>query len=361
MAAAKSKGKSESSQSDRDQALKRALDQIEKQYGTGSIMSLGESTVLDVPGIPTGSLSLDLALGGRGIPRGRVTEVFGPEASGKTTLCLNVIANVQRAGGIAAFIDAEHALDTSWARIVGVNVDSLLVSQPSSGEEALEIAELLVRSSAVDVVVVDSVAALVPQAELEGRMGEQQVALQARLMSRALRKLTGAINKSRTAVVFVNQIRMRIGVMFGNPETTPGGRALRFYAAVRIDVRRTGSVKQGDDTIGSRVRARVVKNKVAPPFKKAEFDILQDQGINYWGDLLDLAVSEGIATRSGAWYRYGETQLGQGRDAACQFLSENTDIAEEMEDKVLVSHGLPSRHGTSPGNKTGEEEEEKSG
>ena len=343
MAAAKAKGK-ESGDGGAG-ALKRALGQIEKQYGTGAIMRLGDATVMDVPGIPTGSLSLDLALGGRGIPRGRVTEVFGPEASGKTSLCLHIIANAQKAGGIAAFVDAEHALDVTWARKLGVNLDSLLVSQPGSGEEALEITELLVRSGAVDVIVVDSVAALVPQAELEGRMGEQQVALQARLMSQALRKLTGAINKSRTAVIFVNQIRMRIGVMFGNPETTPGGRALRFYAAVRIDVRRIGSVKKGDETVGSRVRARVVKNKVAPPFKRAEFDILQDQGISYWGDLLDLAIAEGMAVRAGAWYRYGEMQLGQGRDAATQFLRDNPDIAEEIREAILTAHGAPGRQG----------------
>ncbi len=346
MVAAKNRGKKDD---DREGSLKRALGQIEKQYGTGAIMSLGEGTTLDVPGIATGSLSLDLALGGRGIPRGRITEVFGPEASGKTTLCLHVIANAQKAGGVAAFIDAEHALDPAWARIVGVDLDSLLVSQPNTGEEALEITELLVRSGAVDVIVVDSVAALVPQVELEGRMGEHQVALQARLMSQALRKLAGAISKSRTSVMFVNQIRMRIGVMFGNPETTPGGRGLRHYAAVRIDVRRTGSIKSGDETVGSRVRARVVKNKVAPPYKKAEFDIVQDQGISYWGDLLDLAVSEGIAVRSGAWYRYGETQLGQGREAACDFLRQNVDIAGEVEDKVLAAHGAPPRHGPSAG------------
>jgi recombination protein RecA len=341
MAAGRAKGKEP--EGEREEALKRALGQIEKQYGPGTIMSLGAGTVLDIPGISTGSISLDLALGGRGIPRGRITEIFGPEASGKTTLCLHIIANAQRAGGIAAFIDAEHALDTTWARTAGVNLDSMLVSQPDSGEQALEITEMLVRSGAVDVIVVDSVAALVPQAELEGRMGEQQVALQARLMSQALRKLAGAINKSHTAVVFVNQIRMRIGIMFGNPETTPGGRALRHHAAVRLDVRRTGAITVGEETVGSRVRALVVKNKVAPPYRKAEFDILYDRGVNYWGDLLDLAVAEGLVTRSGAWYRYGETQIGQGRDAACEFLSRNADIAQVLEDAILTARGVPLR------------------
>ena len=340
------KAKAKQSGDGSEGALKRALGQIEKQYGAGAIMRLGDATVVDVPGIATGSLSLDLALGGRGIPRGRVSEVFGPEASGKTTLCLHIIANAQRAGGIAAFVDAEHALDITWARKVGVDLDSLLVSQPGSGEEALEITELLVRSGAVDCIVIDSVAALVPRAELEGRMGEQQVALQARLMSQALRKLTGAISRSRTAVIFVNQIRMRIGVMFGNPETTSGGRALRFYAAVRIDVRRTGAVKKGDETIGSRVRARVVKNKVAPPFKKAEFDIVQDRGIDSWADLVDLAVADGIVIRSGAWYRYGETQIGQGREAACRFLSDNADIASEVKEAVLVARGVQPASGS---------------
>jgi recombination protein RecA len=341
MAAGKAKGKEP--EGEREEALKRALGQIEKQYGSGAIMSLGAGTALDIPGISTGSISLDLALGGRGIPRGRITEVFGPEASGKTTLCLHIIANAQRAGGIAAFIDAEHALDTTWARTAGVNLDSLLVNQPDSGEQALEITELLVRSSAVDVIVIDSVAALVPQAEVEGRMGEQQVALQARLMSQALRKLAGAISKSHTAVVFVNQIRMRIGVMFGNPETTPGGRALRHHAAVRLDVRRTGSITVGEETVGSRVRALVVKNKVAPPYRKAEFEILHDRGINYWGDLLDLAVVQGLVSRAGAWYRYGETQIGQGRDAACEFLGKNADIAQALEDAILTARGVPLR------------------
>lgn len=347
MVAAKA-AKKQSTSPGRD-ALKRALAQIEKQYGAGAIMSLGEAKAQDVPGIPSGSLSLDLALGGRGIPRGRITEVFGPEASGKTTLCLHAIANAQRAGGMAAFIDAEHALDLTWAAIVGVDLDALLVSQPTTGEEALEIAELLVRSGAVDIIVIDSVAALVPRIELEGRMGDQQVALQARLMSQALRKLAGAIRKARTAVMFVNQIRMRIGVMFGNPETTPGGRALRHHAAVRIDVRRTGSITRGDETVGSRVRARVVKNKVAPPYKKAEFDIVQDRGIDYWGDLLELAVAQGLVARAGAWYRHGETQIGQGREAACQFLRDNPDIAAELQRQVLEAHGLDSRAGGEAG------------
>ena len=334
-------GKSKAKQSGdgREEALKRALGQIEKQYGAGAIMSLGDTQVLDVPGIPTGSLSLDLALGGRGIPRGRVTEVFGPEASGKTTLCLHVIANAQRAGGIAAFVDAEHALDLNWARTVGVDLDSLLVSQPSTGEEALEITELLVRSGAVDCIVIDSVAALVPQVELEGRMGEHQVALQARLMSQALRKLTAAISRSRTSVLFVNQIRMRIGVMFGNPETTPGGRALRHHAAVRIDVRRTGAITRGDETVGSRVRARVVKNKVAPPYQNAEFEILFDRGISYEGDLLDLATETGVIEKTGTWMSYGDVRLGQGRESARQFIEQNPDLAAELREKVIAAKG----------------------
>jgi recombination protein RecA len=293
-----------------------------------------------VDGIPTGSLSLDIALGGHGVPRGRVIEVFGPESSGKTTLTLHIIANAQKAGGVAAFIDAEHALDPSWAKRLGVRLDDLLVSQPDTGEQALEICELLVRSNAVDVIVIDSVAALIPRAEIEGEMGDAHVGLQARLMSQALRKLTAAISKSRTTVIFINQIREKIGVMFGNPETTPGGRALKFYASVRIDVRRTQTIKEGDISIGARTRARVVKNKIAPPFRDAEFDIMFDRGISYEGDLLDLAVLANTVEKSGAWFTYKTTRLGQGRENAKQFLFDNKDLAAEIGQEVLKSKGL---------------------
>jgi recombination protein RecA len=323
----------------RSQALDRALSQIEKTFGKGSIMKL-DGTARAVPGIATGALSLDLALGGRGVPRGRIVEIFGPESSGKTTLALTVAANAQKVGGVAAFIDAEHALDPSWAKRLGVNLEELLVSQPDTGEQALEICELLVRSSAVDVVVVDSVAALIPRAEIEGEMGDSHVGLQARLMSQAMRKLTGAIAKSNTVVVFINQLREKIGVMFGSPETTPGGRALKFYSTVRIDIRRIGAIKDGDQNIGNRVRARVVKNKIAPPFRDAEFDIMFDEGISASGDLLDLAVADSIVQKSGAWFSYGEIRLGQGRENSKQFLRDNDDLFEEIRQAVRVSRGI---------------------
>jgi len=322
------------------QALERALGQIEKSFGKGSIMRLDSNPDNVPPGIATGALSLDLALGGRGIPRGRVVEMFGPESSGKTTLALSVVAAAQRGGGVAAFIDAEHALDPTWAKLIGVNVDDLLVSQPDTGEQALEICELLVRSNAVDVVVVDSVAALIPRAEIEGDMGDAHVGLQARLMSQALRKLTGAISKSDCTVIFINQLREKIGVMFGSPETTPGGRALKFYASVRIDIRRIGSIKDGDRATGNRVRARVVKNKMAPPFREAEFDIMFDEGISRTGDLVDLAVDDSVIQKSGAWFSYGDVRLGQGRENAKQFLRENQDLFEEILKAVRIKRGV---------------------
>ena len=316
-------------------ALDRALGQIDKAFGKGAIMRLDEDAVFSIPGISTGTLSLDLALGGRGIPRGRIIEVFGPESSGKTTLALTVTAHAQKAGGVAAFIDAEHALDPSWARKLGVNIDDLLVSQPDTGEQALDICELLVRSNAVDVIVVDSVAALIPRAEIEGEMGDTHVGLQARLMSQAMRKLTGVIARSNCTVIFINQIREKIGVMFGSPETTPGGRALKFYSSVRIDIRRTGQIKDGDEPVGNRTRAKVVKNKVAPPFRVAEFDIMFNEGISWSGDLIDLAVDAKICQKSGAWYSYGELRLGQGRERAKDFLRENLDLADEIRRKVM--------------------------
>lgn len=319
----------------RAQALDRTLSQIEKAFGKGSIMRLDEDAYLNIPGISTGALSLDLALGGKGIPRGRIVEIFGPESSGKTTLALTVAAHAQRDGGIAAFIDAEHALDPSWARKIGVNIDDLLVSQPDTGEQALEICELLVRSNAVDVIMIDSVAALIPRAEIEGEMGDAVVGLQARLMSQAMRKLTGVIARSNCTVVFINQIREKIGVMFGSPETTPGGRALKFYSSVRIDIRRTGSIKDGDRAVGNHVRVRVVKNKVAPPFRQAEFDIMFDEGISVSGDLLDLAVEDKIVAKSGAWYSYGDLRLGQGREAAKAFIRENEGLFAEIREAVL--------------------------
>ncbi|MBO2520484.1 MAG: recombinase RecA [Firmicutes bacterium] len=328
--------------SEKEKALELALLQIEKQHGKGSIMRLGEATAkLQVEVIPTGALSLDIALGVGGIPRGRVVEVYGPESSGKTTLCLHVIAEAQKRGGIAAVIDVEHALDPTYAAKVGVDVDSLLISQPDNAESALEIAEALVRSGAVDVIVIDSVAALVPRAEIEGEMGDQHVGLQARLMSQALRKLTGAISRSRTAVIFTNQIREKVGVMFGSPEVTPGGRALKFYASIRMDIRRVETLKQGNETVGSRTRVKVIKNKVAPPFREAEFDILYGEGISREGNILDLASELDIVTKSGAWYSYGDIRLGQGRENAREFLKENPDLADEIEALVRKAAGLP--------------------
>ncbi len=320
----------------RQQALTQTLAQIDKAFGKGAIMRMDENAYQAIPGISTGALSLDLALGGKGIPRGRIVEIFGPESSGKTTLALTVAAQAQKDGGVAAFIDAEHALDPLWARRIGVNIDELLVSQPDTGEQALEICELLVRSNAVDIIVVDSVAALIPRAEIEGEMGDTVVGLQARLMSQAMRKLTGVIARSNTTVIFINQIREKIGVMYGSPETTPGGRALKFYSSVRIDIRRTGSLKDGEEAVGNRVRARVVKNKVAPPFRQAEFDIMFNEGISATGDLLDLAIEDKVCQKSGAWYSYGEVRLGQGRENAKQFLKDNPDLIKEIRVKVLA-------------------------
>ncbi|MDR1923888.1 MAG: recombinase RecA [Planctomycetaceae bacterium] len=314
--------------------LKNAVAQIEKAFGEGAIMPLGLDRTPSLSGIPTGSLSLDLALGGFGVPRGRIIEIFGPESSGKTTLTLHVVANAQKPGGIAAFIDAEHALDPSWAKRLGVDLESLLVSQPSSGEEAMQITEMLVKSNAVDVIVVDSVAALVPEKELKGEIGDSHVGLQARLMSQSLRKLTGVIAKSKTCVIFINQIREKIGVMFGSPETTPGGRALKFYCSCRIDVRRIGQLKEGEEVIGQRVKAKVVKNKVAPPFRSAEFDMMHSCGISYEGDILDLAIAQKIIVKSGAWFRYGDQQLGQGREKTKLFLKENQKFTEDLKNEI---------------------------
>jgi len=324
----------------KETALQRVIAQIEKQYGQGAIMQMDEHRYAKIEGIPTNSLSLDIALGGVGIPRGRVTELFGPEASGKTTLALHVIANAQRAGGVVAFIDAEHALDPTWAKKLGVDVSSLLISQPDTGEQALEIAEMLIRSDSVDAIVIDSVAALTPKAEIEGQMGDTHMALQARLMSQAMRKLTAVINRSKTALIFINQIRMKIGVMFGNPETTPGGRALKFYSTVRIDLRRLATIKEGGVAIGNRVRARVVKNKIAPPFRESEFDLMFDSGISYEGDLLDLGLGCNVVEKSGAWLNYGDIRLGQGRENAKKYLTENKDLCEELKNKILAAKGL---------------------
>ncbi|MCL2645764.1 MAG: recombinase RecA [Phycisphaerales bacterium] len=320
----------------RDQALERALSQIEKAYGKGAIMNMDGLNTLAIEGIPTGALSLDIALGGKGMPKGRIVEVFGPESSGKTTLCLHIIAEAQKLGGVAAFVDAEHALDPSWAKRLGVSLKDLLVSQPDSGEQALEIVEMLVRSNAVDVIVIDSVAALIPKSEIEGEMGDATMGVQARLMSQAMRKLTAAVSKSKSLVIFINQIRMKIGVMFGNPETTTGGNALKFYSSVRVDIRRINAIKEGEAVIGNHVRAKVVKNKIAPPFREAEFDILFDSGISYEGDLLDLGVNETIVDKSGAWFNYGSVRLGQGREQARQFLKDNAEVAKEIREKILV-------------------------
>jgi recombination protein RecA len=320
----------------RDAAVERAVQQIERAFGKGSIMRLDDDPSLVPPGIGTGSISLDLALGGRGIPRGRICEFFGPESSGKTTLALHVVAHAQKEGGVAAFIDAEHALDPSWARRLGVDLENLLVSQPDTGEQGLEICELLVRSNAVDVIVIDSVAALIPAAEIEGDMGDSHMGLQARLMSQALRKLTGAIAKSRCTVIFINQLREKIGVMFGNPETTPGGRALKFYASIRLDIRRTSTIKEAEVAVGNRVRVKVVKNKIAPPFRDAEFDIMFNEGISASGDLIDLAVAENIVDKSGAWFSFKGTRLGQGRENSKQFIKDNAEIFGEIKKAVMA-------------------------
>ena len=330
---------------DRERAVEQAISQIEKQFGRGSIMKMGEEKIRDIPAISTGSIALDLALGIGGVPRGRVLEIYGPEASGKTTLALHIAAEAQTPGGMVAFVDAEHALDMAYARNLGVDVDSLLVSQPDTGEQGLDIVEILVRSGAIDVLVIDSVAALVPRAEIEGDMGDHHVGLQARLMSQALRKLTAVISKSMTCVIFINQIRMKIGVMFGNPETTTGGNALKFYATVRMDIRRIGAIKDGDQIIGNRTRVKVVKNKIAPPFKEAEFDIIYGHGISKEGDMLDLGVSLGIIEKSGAWYSFADERIGQGRENVKHFLAENKDIMEKITGSILEKTGLKEKRG----------------
>ncbi len=326
----------------REKAISLAVVAIEKQFGKGSIMRLGadEAITKDVPVIPTGSISLDLALGVGGIPRGRVIEIFGPESSGKTTMALHIVAEAQKRGGVAAFIDAEHALDVIYARKLGVRTDDLLISQPDTGEQALDIAEVLVRSGAIDVIVVDSVAALTPRAEIEGEMGDSHMGLQARLMSQALRKLTAGISKSHTTVIFINQIRMKIGVMFGNPETTTGGNALKFYASIRLDIRRIGALKKGDDVVGNRTQVKVVKNKVAPPFKKVEFDILYGEGISRLGDVVDMATARNLIEKTGTWFSYKEERLGQGRDNAITFLHENPLVVKKLEKEIYASAGL---------------------
>ena len=330
---------------DKMKAIENAMGQIEKQFGKGSIMKLGEHSSLNVDAISTGSLDLDIALGIGGVPRGRIIEIYGPESSGKTTVALHISAEAQKRGGAVAFIDAEHALDPSYARNVGVDTENLIVSQPDTGEQGLEITEALVRSGAIDVVVVDSVAALVPRAEIEGEMGDSHVGLQARLMSQALRKLTGTINKSNCIVIFINQLREKVGVMFGNPETTTGGRALKFYASVRMDVRRIDSIKQGDEIIGNRTRVKIMKNKVAPPFKVAEFDIMYNEGISKVGNIVDVGVKESIVQKSGAWFSYNDIRLGQGRENAKQYLRENPEIALEIENQIRSKYDLPLNQG----------------
>lgn len=322
-------------------AIEAAMGQIEKQFGKGSIMKLGENHGMSVDSISTGCLDLDIALGIGGVPRGRIIEIYGPESSGKTTVALHIVAEAQKLGGAVGFIDAEHALDPSYAKNLGVDTENLIVSQPDTGEQALEIAEALVRSGAIDVIVVDSVAALVPRAEIEGEMGDAHVGLQARLMSQALRKLAGSISKSKCVAIFINQLREKVGIMFGNPETTPGGRALKFYASVRMDVRRIDSIKQGENVVGNRTRVKVIKNKVAPPFKNAEFDIMYNEGISREGNLIDVGVKEGIIQKSGAWFSYGEARLGQGRENAKQSLKENPDLALEIDNKIREKYGLP--------------------
>jgi recombination protein RecA len=339
---------------EKNKAVDVAVSQIERQFGKGSIMKLGDRKSLDVPVIPTSSLSVDYALGVGGIPRGRCVEIFGPESSGKTTIALHLVAEAQKNGGVAAFVDAEHALDPEYAAKLGVDIDNLMVSQPDSGEQALEIAEILVRSGAVDVVVVDSVAALVPKAELDGEMGDSHVGLHARLMSQAMRKMTGIVSKSKTAMIFINQIREKIGVMFGSPETTTGGRALKFYASMRIDIRRIGAIKEGDVTIGNRTKLRVVKNKVAPPFRIAEFDILYGQGISREGDLLDLGVAHKVVDKSGSWYSYGDLRLGQGRENSRTFLKDNEDLAREIETKLRAELGFGPTQAETPAEEAAE-------
>ena len=325
---------------EREPGLETTLQQIEKSFGDGAIMPLGAESQLKISGIQTGSLSLDMALGGFGVPRGRIIEVFGPESSGKTTLALHIAAEAQKGGGIAAIIDAEHAFDPSWAKKLGVELDTLLVSQPGSGEEAMQITEMLVKSNSVDVIIIDSVAALVPRQELEGEIGASHVGLQARLMSQSMRKLTGAIAKSKSAVIFINQIREKVGVMFGSPETTPGGRALKFYSSCRIDVRRVGSLKDGEEQVGQRVKCKIVKNKVAPPFRIAEFDMMHSNGISFEGDILDLGLENKVLTRSGAWFKYGDVYLGQGKEKARNFLIENPEVCDELKAKILAAGGF---------------------
>ncbi|HKK45381.1 MAG TPA: recombinase RecA [Balneolaceae bacterium] len=343
-----------SDNNDREKALEMAIGQIEKQHGKGTIMRLGDEATKNVPSISTGSIMVDYALGVGGIPRGRVTEIYGPEASGKTTLALHVIAEAQKAGGYAAFIDAEHAFDPRYAKNLGINTDELLVSQPDSGEQALEITETLIRSAALDVIVVDSVAALVPRAELEGEMGDAHVGLQARLMSQAMRKITGIINKTRTSVIFINQIREKIGVMFGNPETTSGGRALKFYSSVRMDIRRIGSLKQGDDVVGNRTKVKVVKNKVAPPFKVVEFNIMYGKGISRMGEILDMAVECDIIEKRGSWYRYDGEPIGQGTDNAIEFLESDPELTDKIEKQIRQDMGLVDAEDA---NENGQEED----
>lgn len=333
-------------------AIESAMTQIEKQFGKGSVMKLGEKKAVNIGAISTGSLSLDIGLGIGGVPRGRIVEIYGPESSGKTTVALHIIAEAQKTGGAVAFIDAEHALDPVYAKALGVDIDNLIISQPDTGEQALEICEALVRSGAIDVIVVDSVAALVPKAEIEGEMGDSHVGLQARLMSQALRKLAGSINKSNTVTIFINQLREKVGIMFGNPETTPGGRALKFYSSVRMDVRKIDTIKQGDEFLGNRTRVKIIKNKVAPPFKQAEFDIMYGKGISRVGNILDVGVNEGIVQKSGAWFSYGEVRLGQGRENSKKFLTENSQIALEIENKIRKKHNLPEIKNDAPKKKT---------
>jgi recombination protein RecA len=348
-----------SHESDREKAVDLAIAQIERQFGKGSIMRLGGAEIIDVPVIPTGSLSLDMALGVGGIPRGRVIEIYGPEAGGKTTLALHIVSEAQKMGGLAAFVDAEHALDVGYARRIGVDTDNLLIAQPDTGEQALEIAETLVRSGALDVLVIDSVAALVPKAELEGDMGDAQMGLQARLMSQALRKLTGTISKSRTCVIFINQLRMKIGMFMGNPETTTGGNALKFYASMRLDIRKITALKQGENVVGNRVRVKVVKNKVAPPFRETEFDIIFGEGISKEGDLLDLAVNNSIVERSGTWYSYKGDRLGQGREYVRLALKDNAELLAKIEDEVREKFGVKKPEKPAPAEKPPEKEKKR--